>query len=151
MKKTVIKRRKRVPAAGGSPSGQDRISDQAAAAILASVGRPHGSQTGAEESAEEAEGQPRKKRARKSKAEKEKESMDVDEDGEAASASRAGRGRKGAGCGLGRASRREADISTHDLFEGSVPGEAGPSAGPGQDGESVAVNTRFESDAHSVL
>ncbi|GJE90354.1 GATA Zn-finger domain-containing protein [Phanerochaete sordida] len=106
MKKTVIKRRKRVPAApGGSPSGQDRMTDQAAAAILASVGRPHGSQ--AEESAEEAEGQPRKKRARKTKAEKEKEGMEVDEEGEQAGAARAARGRK----------------------EGTVQGEAGPSTG----------------------
>lgn len=141
MKKTVIKRRKRVPAAGGSPSAQDRMTDQAAAAILASVGRPHGSQTGAEESAEEAEGQPRKKRARKTKAEKEKESMDVDEEGESASVSRsgaAGRGRKGAGRGARRGSSRESNIVSHGWYEGSLQGEAGSSAGPGQDGKELA-------------
>ncbi|KAF7794471.1 hypothetical protein EIP86_005605 [Pleurotus ostreatoroseus] len=87
MKKTVIKRRKRVPAApGGSPTAQDRMTDQAAAEVLASVGRTHGAggsaQAGMEESAEEAEGQPRKKRARRTKMEKEgEEGMDVDEEG----------------------------------------------------------------------
>lgn len=108
MKKTVIKRRKRVPAASGSsPSGQDRMTDQAAAAILASVGRPHGSQAGTEESAEEAEGQPRKKRARKSKVEKDKEGMEVDEEGQQAAGAANARVRK----------------------EGSVQGDAGPSTG----------------------
>lgn len=129
MKKTVIKRRKRVPAAGGSPSAQDRMSDQAAAAILASVGRPHGSQTGAEDSAEEPEGQPRKKRARKSKAEKEREAMEVDELGESKAGARAGtagRSRKGTGRGRGGGS---ADSNLPTL-EGSVQGEAGPSSLP---------------------
>ena len=84
MKKTVIKRRKRVPAAAGSPSAQDRMTDQAAAEVLASVGRGHGTgsgaQTATEESAEEAEGQPRRKRPRKSKNERDQgdEGMEVD-------------------------------------------------------------------------
>ena len=88
MKKTVIKRRKRVPAApGGSPNTHDRMTDQAAAEVLASVGRPHGAgsgaQTATEESAEESEGQPRRKRARKAKTEKEQgeDGMEIDDDG----------------------------------------------------------------------
>lgn len=139
MKKTVIKRRKRVPAApGGSPSAQDRMTDQAAAAILASVGRPHGSQAGTEESAEEAEGQPRKKRARKSKVVKDKEGMEVDEEGGVASTARpaAGRARKGTGRGARGGSSRMSDVPSHGWPEGSVQGEAGPSTGPGQDGAS---------------
>lgn len=137
MKKGVIKRRKRVPAApGGSPSGQDRMTDQAAAAILASVGRPHTSQAGTEESAEEAEGQPRKKRARKSKADKEKEAMEVDEESEQAAVARPAnaRARKGTGRGARRGSSRMSDMPSHGWPEGSVQGEAGPSTGPGQDG-----------------
>jgi GATA-binding protein, other eukaryote len=136
MKKTVIKRRKRVPAApGGSPSAQDRMTDQAAAAILASVGRPHGSQTGAEESAEEAEGQPRRKRARKSKAEKEKEAMVVDEEGDPSAVSRsgtAGRGRKGTSRGARKRIQKESDVPSLGWPEDSVQSEAGPS---GQEGE----------------
>ena len=136
MKKTVIKRRKRVPAApGSSPSAHDRMTDQAAAAILASVGRPHGSQTGAEESAEEAEGQPRKKRQRKSKADKEKEAMVVDEEGDASRSGTAGRGRKGTGRGARRRNTRESDVPSLGWPEGSVQSEAGPSGAPGQDRE----------------
>lgn len=82
MKKTVIKRRKRVTAAPGSPNAQDRMTDQAAAEVLASVGRQHSAPGGAgpEESAEEQEGQPKRKRARKTKAGREREGMDVDEE-----------------------------------------------------------------------
>ncbi|KAI0825707.1 hypothetical protein BC629DRAFT_16823 [Irpex lacteus] len=85
MKKTVIKRRKRVSAAPGAPSSpnaQDRMSDQAAAEVLASVGRSHSSQgMRPEDEPEEPEGQPRRKRARKTKAEREREAaMDVDEE-----------------------------------------------------------------------
>ncbi|KAF8662811.1 hypothetical protein AX16_001093 [Volvariella volvacea WC 439] len=69
MKKTVIKRRKRVPAAPGASSG--RMSDQAAAEALVAVGRigvsGAGSNAGPEESEVEAE-QPKRKRARRSKA-----------------------------------------------------------------------------------
>ncbi|CAL1715417.1 unnamed protein product [Somion occarium] len=126
MKKTVIKRRKRVPAApGGSPVAQDRVmTDQAAAEVLASVGRaslpsmpsgsgaaPAGGAPGAatEESAED-EGerdsaqQPARKRRRKSgKMEKDRDDMDMDDAfGEGESASRgAPRGRRG-----GRGGRR---------------------------------------------
>ncbi|KAH9947013.1 hypothetical protein B0H21DRAFT_740597 [Amylocystis lapponica] len=85
MKKTVIKRRKRVPAAPGapgSPTQQDRMTDQAAAEVLASVGRGiSGSGSGAAQDESEEE-QPRRKRARKSRGEKarEEEGMDMDED-----------------------------------------------------------------------
>lgn len=73
MKKTVIKRRKRVPAAGPSTTPSGRLSDQAAAEALVSVGRLQtgtsgGSQLGermsggeGEDSEEEAE-QPKKRR-----------------------------------------------------------------------------------------
>ncbi|KAH6916515.1 hypothetical protein BKA70DRAFT_1256099 [Coprinopsis sp. MPI-PUGE-AT-0042] len=91
MKKTVIKRRKRVPAAPGSAPGSTpgRLSDQAAAEALVSVGRGGAAASGAatgEESEGEAE-QPRKKRARrggKTRASNadEKEDEDVNMDGE---------------------------------------------------------------------
>ncbi|EIW78788.1 hypothetical protein CONPUDRAFT_106827 [Coniophora puteana RWD-64-598 SS2] len=66
MKKTVIKRRKRVPAAAGMSSG--RMSDQAAAEALVSVGRGGAqSNTGDDSDAEVEEiEQPRRKRARRS-------------------------------------------------------------------------------------
>ncbi|RPD64491.1 hypothetical protein L227DRAFT_572025 [Lentinus tigrinus ALCF2SS1-6] len=87
MKKTVIKRRKRVPAAPGAPSSptpQDRMTDQAAAEVLASVGRalPSGSAGGQTESEEE---QPKKRqrRPRTSKArDKDAEGMEEEEDEE---------------------------------------------------------------------
>ncbi|KZP11095.1 hypothetical protein FIBSPDRAFT_962536 [Athelia psychrophila] len=59
MKKTVIKRRKRVPAAGGVSAG--RMTDQAAAEALVAVGRLGGD---GDESDGEVE-QPKKKRARR--------------------------------------------------------------------------------------
>jgi len=67
MKKTVIKRRKRVPAAAGTgPPIPMRMTDQAAAEALVSVGRGAGSGPG--EESDEVEGeQPKKKRARRSK------------------------------------------------------------------------------------
>lgn len=68
MKKTVIKRRKRVPAAGGVTTG--RMTDQAAAEALVAVGRL-GGVLGEEESDGEVE-QPRKKRARRGKSEAQK-------------------------------------------------------------------------------
>ncbi|KAJ3903634.1 hypothetical protein F5879DRAFT_958923 [Lentinula edodes] len=73
MKKTVIKRRKRVPAAAGTgPPIPMRMTDQAAAEALVAVGRAGGSSAPGEESDdhEALEGeQPKKKRARKSKGE----------------------------------------------------------------------------------
>ncbi|KAF6759427.1 hypothetical protein DFP72DRAFT_1100778 [Ephemerocybe angulata] len=74
MKKTVIKRRKRVPAAAGAGSGSavggisGRMSDQAAAEALVSVGRPHTLPAGGEGDETDAEvaEQPRKKRVRRS-------------------------------------------------------------------------------------
>ncbi|KAF9529600.1 hypothetical protein CPB83DRAFT_259550 [Crepidotus variabilis] len=76
MKKTVIKRRKRVPAApgvsGGNMSG--RISDQAAAEALVAVGRSGASPGANDESEDE---QPRKKRTRRSTA---KARTDKDDD-----------------------------------------------------------------------
>ena len=63
MKKTVIKRRKRVPAAPGVSSG-GRISDQAAAEALVAVGRSGVSPGGNNEDSEDEP--PRKKRTRRS-------------------------------------------------------------------------------------
>lgn len=79
MKKTVIKRRKRVPAAAGMSSA--RITDHQAAEALVGIGQS-GSQhanTGGEESEEEP--QPRRKRARRGKSDREKgRARDKDED-----------------------------------------------------------------------
>ena len=76
MKKTVIKRRKRVPAApgvgGGNISG--RMSDQAAAEALVAVGRTGNSPGAADDSESE---EPRKKRTRRSTA---KARVDKDDD-----------------------------------------------------------------------
>ncbi|KAI8985608.1 hypothetical protein BD414DRAFT_417299 [Trametes punicea] len=102
MKKTVIKRRKRVPAAPGvpgSPSQHDRMTDQAAAEVLASVGRAVPSGSGAAQ--EDSEEEPPKKRARRPRTskprDKDAEGMDVDEeeddDGKARKARRTGGGR----------------------------------------------------------
>jgi len=62
MKKTVIKRRKRVPAAGSA----GRLSDQAAAEALVSVGRGVHTGTGDEEEDEEDSPAPKRKRSRRS-------------------------------------------------------------------------------------
>ncbi|TFK24077.1 hypothetical protein FA15DRAFT_436712 [Coprinopsis marcescibilis] len=87
MKKTVIKRRKRVPAAPGSvgPTPAGRLSDQAAAEALVSVGRgavssaaSAGGATG-EESEAEAE-QPRRKRLRRGKTRASAAAVGKDED-----------------------------------------------------------------------
>lgn len=73
------------------------MTDQAAAEVLASVGRQPSAAggVGPEESAEELEGQPKRKRARKAKAEREREGMDIDE-GDLPSASRGASRRSGA-------------------------------------------------------
>lgn len=63
MKKTVIKRRKRVPAAGGSAG---RLSDQAAAEALVSVGRGVHTGTGDEDEDEDDSPEPKRKRSRRS-------------------------------------------------------------------------------------
>ncbi|OCH86941.1 hypothetical protein OBBRIDRAFT_796665 [Obba rivulosa] len=123
MKKTVIKRRKRVPAAPGSPTQQDRMTDQAAAEVLASVGRSMGQGPGSASGAggleEGEEDQPRRKRARKSKAKakegEEDVGMDVDEedeDGKGATSSAPRRKRA-------RTSNQSQNIHGH---EGGVPG-----------------------------
>ena len=78
MKKTVIKRRKRVPAAPGVSSG-GRISDQAAAEALVAVGRSGVSPVNNEESDDE---QPRKKRTRRSAKGRTDKDDDVIMDGE---------------------------------------------------------------------
>lgn len=67
MKKSVIKRRKRVPAAGttGGLPPFNRMSDQAAAEALVSVGRP-----AATDDSDGETDQPRRKRARRSKSDK---------------------------------------------------------------------------------
>lgn len=63
MKKTVIKRRKRVPAAA---SAAGRLSDQAAAEALVSVGRGVHTGTGDEEDDDEDSPEPKRKRSRRS-------------------------------------------------------------------------------------
>lgn len=69
MKKTVIKRRKRVPAATGTgPPIPMRMSDQAAAEALVSVGRAGAGSAEESDEVDTLEGeQPKKKRVRKSK------------------------------------------------------------------------------------
>ncbi|EMD39435.1 URBS1-like transcription factor [Gelatoporia subvermispora B] len=118
MKKTVIKRRKRVPAAPGSPTQQDRMTDQAAAEVLASVGRSMGQGPGSASGAGPEEGeedQPRRKRARKSRAKakegEEDAGMDVDEEDEEDS--------KG-----GAPRRKRAPRASNQMqnMEGAVPG-----------------------------
>ncbi|KAI0675988.1 hypothetical protein C8Q78DRAFT_964483 [Trametes maxima] len=114
MKKTVIKRRKRVPAAPGapgSPNQHDRMTDQAAAEVLASVGRavPSGS-TGAPEESEEERPKKRTRRPRTSKArEKDAEGMDVDDEEEDEGKPRKAR-RTGGGRG-GRGSRESSNVT----------------------------------------
>ncbi|EIN09476.1 hypothetical protein PUNSTDRAFT_143032 [Punctularia strigosozonata HHB-11173 SS5] len=68
MKKAVIKRRKRVPAAAGAQGERDRMTDQAAAEALVSVGRGH-DRSGDDEDDDEddREVQPKRKRARRSR------------------------------------------------------------------------------------
>jgi hypothetical protein len=78
MKKTVIKRRKRVPAAGGISAG--RMTDQAAAETLVAVGRlgvgVGGGGGGADESDGEVAEQPKRKRARKGRGAGRRDSRD---------------------------------------------------------------------------
>lgn len=101
MKKTVIKRRKRVPAApgvgGGNISG--RMSDQAAAEALVAVGRIGGVSPGGPENGDESDGEPDKKRTRRSTkrtraADKDEELMDADEDESASAPAGASHARK---------------------------------------------------------
>ena len=82
MKKTVIKRRKRVPAA----SSAGRLSDQAAAEALVSVGRGMPAGTGDEEEDEDDSPAPKRKRSRRSfprakRGAKSKGSKDGDDEG----------------------------------------------------------------------
>lgn len=111
MKKTVIKRRKRVPAAAGMSSA--RITDHQAAEALAGLGQSGGSQhtnTGGEESDADGleEPQPRRKRARRGRSDREKgrlrekdedEDMGEPEDGDDNLSGSMGKARKG-GVGL---------------------------------------------------
>ncbi|KAG7443357.1 uncharacterized protein BT62DRAFT_934969 [Guyanagaster necrorhizus] len=89
MKKSVIKRRKRVPAAGPvGPPPLGRMSDQAAAEALVSVGRFGGVGVGDESDGEGAD-QPKRKKARKSKGDKRSGDDDnIDSGGEEDSGSR---------------------------------------------------------------
>lgn len=117
MKKTVIKRRKRVPAAAGMSSA--RITDHQAAEALVGIGQSGGSQhanTGGEESDNEIEEpQPRRKRTRRGKSDREKgraREKDEDEDmgdPEDESPQESG-GRRGKG---ERASARKASRDSH--------------------------------------
>jgi GATA-binding protein len=85
MKKTVIKRRKRVPAAAGSVSGSSgRMSDQAAAEALVAVARL-GVGNGTAQVGDESEGEvepPKRKRARRGKSDKSKSASRKDRGGE---------------------------------------------------------------------
>lgn len=118
MKKTVIKRRKRVPAAAGMASA--RITDHQAAEALVGIGQSGGSQhanTGGEESDNEVEEpQPRRKRARRGKSDREKgraREKDEDEDmAEPEDESPQESGGRGRGKGE-RASARKASRDSH--------------------------------------
>ena len=118
MKKTVIKRRKRVPAAAGMSSA--RITDHQAAEALVGIGQSGGSQhanTGGEESDNEIEEpQPRRKRARRGKSDREKgRARDKDEDedmGDPDDESPQECGGRGRGKGE-RASARKASRDSH--------------------------------------
>ena len=137
MKKTVIKRRKRVPAAPGapgSPNQQDRMTDQAAAEVLASVGRAVPSGSGAAQ--EDSEEEPPKKRARRprtSKArEKDAEGMDVDDEDDDESKPRKPR-RSGGGRGARVGSRESSNMTQAGQWgETMMQGMGEPSSyGPG--------------------
>ncbi|CCM02620.1 uncharacterized protein FIBRA_04723 [Fibroporia radiculosa] len=152
MKKNVIKRRKRVPAAPGapgSPTQQDRMTDQAAAEVLASVRGHTGSNSGAGSGGtqdESEEDQPRRKRARKSrpsKGRKEGDEMDVDfedgvdEDGKSSATPR--RARNGGhihNASSHRGSSRESAVPGMGAWGGEIMqthvlgGEVGPSSSP---------------------
>ena len=102
MKKTVIKRRKRVPAAPGVSNPSGRMSDQAAAEALVSVARNAGlspNASGAGEDSGEEDDQPKKKRTRRStKVPKDKDhdvAMDEGDDDEPASSQPARKRRGG--------------------------------------------------------
>ncbi|KAI0700155.1 hypothetical protein C8T65DRAFT_658323 [Cerioporus squamosus] len=133
MKKTVIKRRKRVPAAPGAPSSptpQDRMTDQAAAEVLASVGRalPSGSAGGQTESEEE---QPKKRqrRPRTSKARgKDAEGMDEDEDEEGKPRKVRRTAARGTAGGAGEGSNLQAGQWGEQMMQGM---EASQDYGPG--------------------
>lgn len=151
MKKTVIKRRKRVPAAPGapgSPTQQDRMSDQAAAEVLASVRGhmgPNAGQGSGELQEESEEDQPKRKRARKprtSKVQKEGEdAMDVDEEegDDEEGKTPAKRARRGGRANNAPASRRGSSRESvapvmgawgGDIMHPHPTGEAGPSTSP---------------------
>lgn len=93
MKKTVIKRRKRVPAAAGAtsstPSG--RMTDQAAAEALVAVGRYAAGNGGNGEESDGESQEPKRKRTRRTRASRaaEKEDEDVVMEGEEESESHA--------------------------------------------------------------
>jgi GATA-binding protein len=99
MKKTVIKRRKRVPAAAGaaSPSPSARMTDQAAAEALVAVGRyAAGNGGNGEESDGEAQ-EPKRKRTRRTRASRvvEKEDEDIPMEGDEEQTSTLNRKRNG--------------------------------------------------------
>ncbi|TFY61076.1 hypothetical protein EVJ58_g4734 [Rhodofomes roseus] len=139
MRKTVIKRRKRVPAAAGapgSPTQQDRMSDQAAAEVLASV--RGGASGGAGTQDESEEDQPKRKRARKSRVSRKEgdDGMDVDEDDgddeDVKTVRKPRRSRGSAVAGNRRGSSREsaAPVVWGEIMHPQSMAEAGPSASP---------------------
>lgn len=133
----MIKRRKRVPAAGapGSPTQQDRMSDQAAAEVLASVRGGASGGTGTQDESEE--DQPKRKRARKSRVSKDQEgddAMEMDEDNgddegiKSARKPRRGRGSAAAGTRRGSSRDSAAPVVWGEIIHPySMGGEAGPS------------------------
>ncbi|KAH8103912.1 hypothetical protein BXZ70DRAFT_923323 [Cristinia sonorae] len=156
MKKTVIKRRKRVPAApGGSPTAQDRImTDQAAAEVLASVGRARsgnaegGTGTEASEEDDGDEKQPTKKRARRGKAQDKDESGDGEEDevsgrGRGKRASRGGRRASGSHANMQQGPWGDIPVTMQMQLTGHHPGEAGSSMMHDRPGSAFGGDPRY--------
>ncbi|KAI6101252.1 hypothetical protein F5141DRAFT_1190215 [Pisolithus sp. B1] len=149
MKKTVIKRRKRVPAAPGVSS--TRITDHQAAETLAGLGQSGGSQhtnTGGEESDADGleEPQPRRKRARRGRSDREKgrfREKDEDEDmGEPDDVD------DSLGGSRGRTRKGGAGISIHQIAE--ALGERGHSLARGASMQSGTPQADMDRVAHQL-
>ncbi|KAI6044402.1 hypothetical protein EDC04DRAFT_2889861 [Pisolithus marmoratus] len=148
MKKTVIKRRKRVPAAAGMSSA--RITDHQAAEALAGLGQSGGSQhtnTGGEESDVDGleERQPRRKRARRGRSDREKGRLrekDEDEDmGEPEDDDNVGGS-------TGRARKGGVGLSFHQIAE--ALGERGHPLARGATMQSGASQADMDRVAHQL-
>ncbi|KAL4078873.1 hypothetical protein V8B97DRAFT_1865004 [Scleroderma yunnanense] len=149
MKKTVIKRRKRVPAAAGMSTA--RITDHQAAEALAGLGQSGGSQhanTGGEES--DAEGvddpQPRRKRARRGRSDREKGRVrEKDEDEDMGEPDDGDDGIESGGGSTGRGRGKTTALIHHQIAEAlGDRGHSLPRGGTMQPGAtSVAEMDRF--------